>query len=1071
MKRMLINATQREELRVALVDGQKLYDLDIETPSREQKKANVYKGVITRVEPSLEAAFVDYGAERHGFLPFKEIARSYLDPDLAGNSGRPNVKEALKEGTEIIVQVEKEERGTKGAALTTFISLAGRYLVLMPNNPRAGGVSRRIEGDDRQEVREAMKDLAIPDGMGVIVRTAGVGRSAEEMQWDLDYLMQIWEAIQQAAEKRKAPLLIYQESNIIIRALRDYLRPDIGEVVVDNPEIFGQAQDFMRQVMPKSLNKLKLYEEHTPLFTRFQIESQIETAFQRDVALPSGGSIVIDYTEALVSIDINSARATKGADIEETALNTNLEAAEEIGRQMRLRDLGGLIVIDFIDMASNRNQREVESRLREMVKSDRARVQIGRISRFGLLELSRQRLRASIDEASHTVCPRCNGQGSIRGAQSLALSLMRLLEEEAIKERTSRVLLQVPVKVATYLLNEKRAALHAVESRHHVEVVIIPNESLETPHFELQRQRRDELPETETPSYGLATHYEDADTERLGIHEPVPREEPVVKAIQPPAPAPERIREAAAAKPGFLKWLWSTFFENDETAGVEADSAPPTKARSASKTGTAQRGRRGNGRRREGAGEGGDKAKPAEAAVKETPQRKPRKAAPQPADVVPSTSGSEAVTPQSDSPPSDGDSGNARSRRGRRGGRKRRSKESAPQVGSAEAQPETRGEDHDAAESSSSTLPEAAEAPAEPGRKQRERPKRAPAPQPGTITTAAGVTRQIRAGRPRIPTGAAAAAAEAVVQETVAATHPASGNPPPAAGTADEHPAAAANEQATIDANAGTAGNDSTAGTETTADQAAPKRGTRGGRPRRRRETPAATGASSPETDQTGSASHQDEQLTGTNAGHEAARRDQDVTTNVVPEEQPKATGSPADGAPDLTPDIASADSPETRTGERLPESERSASSAEPATPRPESTSSQPQAVDPTQELPVKEAAAPTVTVPNEREPGAGTAQPPSNTDRELATGTDDQAQPQAQPVEPLSASETPTASGQERVTDAADGSSATARTVAVPEEPQPAEPARKKSPGPSRTTPPESSPEADDNADGNNRA
>ncbi|MFO1350112.1 MAG: Rne/Rng family ribonuclease, partial [Gammaproteobacteria bacterium] len=489
MKRMLINATQKEELRVALVDGQKLYDLDIETPSREQKKANIYKGRVTRVEPSLEAAFVDYGAERHGFLPFKEITRDYLDSD----SGRSSIRDSLKEGQELVVQIDKEERGTKGAALTTFISLAGRYLVLMPNNPRAGGVSRRIEGDDRQEMRDLMASLNVPDGMGMIVRTAGVGRSAEELQWDLDYLIKVWEAIQTASAQKKAPFLIYQESDIIIRAMRDYLRADVGEIFMDNPEVYQRARDFVQQVMPYNLNKLKLYQDITPLFTRFQIESQIETAYEHAVTLPSGGSIVIDYTEALVSIDINSARATKGADIEETALNTNLEAAEEIARQVRLRDVGGLIVIDFIDMESARNQREVENRLRDALKMDRARVQVGRISRFGLLEMSRQRLRPPLDEASHVVCPRCNGFGSIRGVQSLALALLRLIEEEAMKEKTARVVVQVPVKVASFLLNEKRAALASIEKRRKISILVIPNESLETPHFELVRQRTDEL--------------------------------------------------------------------------------------------------------------------------------------------------------------------------------------------------------------------------------------------------------------------------------------------------------------------------------------------------------------------------------------------------------------------------------------------------------------------------------------------------------------------------------------------------------------------------------------------------
>jgi ribonuclease E len=566
---MLINATQQEELRVALVDGQKLYDLDIETPAREQKKANIYKSRITRIEPSLEAAFVDFGADRHGFLPFKEVSRSYFDRQSLGEGGKPTIKEAIKEGQEVVVQVEKEERGNKGAALTTFISLAGRYLVLMPNNPRAGGVSRRIEGEDRQEIREAMSNLNIPDGMGLIVRTAGVGRSLEELQWDLDYLLHAWQAIEMASQQRKAPFLIYQESNIIIRALRDYLRADIGEILIDSPDIFSQAQDFMRQVMPQNLPKLKLYTDHIPLFTRFQIESQIQTAYEREVALPAGGSIVIDYAEALVSIDINSARATKGSDIEETALNTNLEAAEEIARQLRLRDLGGLIVIDFIDMTISRNQREVEGRLRELLKMDRARVQLGRISRFGLLEMSRQRLRPSLDEASHGICPRCNGQGSIRGAESLALAILRLVEEAGMKDNTGRVIVQVPIKVATFLLNEKREGLQSIERRHRIKVLVIPNESLETPHFEITRQRADETPEdlANTPSYSLAVHHEDQDAFSASPHQPASNALPAVKSLSPsmpapmPTPAPTSPVSQAESGPGFLKWLWRSLFD------------------------------------------------------------------------------------------------------------------------------------------------------------------------------------------------------------------------------------------------------------------------------------------------------------------------------------------------------------------------------------------------------------------------------------------------------------------------------------------------------------------------------
>src|SRR5574340_1225803 len=452
MKRMLVNASQREELRVAMVDGQKLYDLDIEVPSREQKKANIYKGKISRIEPSLEACFVDYGSERHGFLPLKEISRVYFKPgdDL---SGRLNIRELLQEGEALVVQVDKEERGNKGAALTTFISLAGRFLVLMPNNPRAGGVSRRVEGEDRDDLREALAALRLPDGMGIIIRTAGVGRSGEELQWDLDYLLQIWDAIEKASQGRSAPFLIDQESNVIIRALRDYMRTDIGEILVDDAKTYEEARHFMEQVMPQNLDKLKHYEDRIPLFTRFQIESQIEAAFGRDVRLPSGGAVVIDHTEALVAIDVNSARATKGSDIEETALRTNLEAADEAARQMRLRDLGGLIVIDFIDMENPKNQREVEQRLKDALHHDRARVQTGKISRFGLLEMSRQRLQPSLGETSYNPCPRCHGTGHIRGTDSSALHILRILQEEAMKENTGAVRVQLPVDVATFLLN------------------------------------------------------------------------------------------------------------------------------------------------------------------------------------------------------------------------------------------------------------------------------------------------------------------------------------------------------------------------------------------------------------------------------------------------------------------------------------------------------------------------------------------------------------------------------------------------------------------------------------------
>lgn len=544
MKRILINATQAEEIRVAMVDGQRLYDLDIEHPFRAQKKSNIYKGVITRIEPSLEAAFVNYGAQRHGFLSFREIAPECYHPEAVkkyGNGSKVNVKDMLREGQEILIQVDKEERGNKGAALTTYISLAGRYLVLMPNNPKAGGVSRRIEGEDRQQIKQTLSDLEIPEGMGAIVRTAGVDRELEELSWDLDYLKTLWEAITSAANQHKAPILLYQESNVIIRALRDYFRRDIGEIVIDDPKVFRQAQDFMQAVMPHNLRKLKLYQDNTPLFSRYQVEYQIETAFQRTVNLPSGGAIVIDHTEALVSIDINSARATKGHDIEETALNTNLEAADEIARQLRLRDLGGLIVIDFIDMLPSKHQRDVERRLKEALKVDRARVQVGRISRFGLLEMSRQRLRPSLGESSQLVCPRCEGQGHIRNTDSLALSILRLMEEESMKELTGRVIAQVPVPVAAYLLNEKRDSIVNIQKRRNIELTVIPNPHMDTPHFEIMRVRTDDM-ETVGASYTQISEPEDTDADLMAdrLANPVQtQQEAVVGNVIPTQPAPQ----------------------------------------------------------------------------------------------------------------------------------------------------------------------------------------------------------------------------------------------------------------------------------------------------------------------------------------------------------------------------------------------------------------------------------------------------------------------------------------------------------------------------------------------------
>ena len=640
---MLINATHAEETRVGIVDGQKLVDIDIEVAGREQRKSNIYKGIITRIEPSLEACFVDYGEERHGFLPFKEVSRSYFKPGLDVRTA--TIREALTEGQELIVQVEKEERGNKGAALTTFISLAGRYLVLMPNNPRGGGVSRRIEGEDRQELRETMEKLSLPSGMSTIARTAGIGRSVEELQWDLDYLLKLWEAVAEAAapqyeyvtqEKGRtvthyitdaekdgkplkranpAPFLIVEESNLVIRAIRDYFQPDIGEILVDSDDIYEQARQFMAHVMPDMVGRVKRYREETPLFSRFQIEHQIESAYSRTVPLPSGGAIVIDHTEALVAVDVNSARATRGADIEETALKTNIEAAEEVARQMRLRDLGGLIVIDFIDMEEPRNQREIEQRLRDAIRPDRARVQIGRISRFGLMELSRQRLRPSLSEGHHITCPRCNGVGVIRDTESCALQVLRILQEEATKEGTGALHAQVPVDVATYLLNEKRAEVAKLEARYRVPVVLIPNTMLETPHYHIERLRSDdERLEDNVASYKRPEDLQEVADDPYALKsvedKPArPKQVPVIKNMLPTDYAP--VHEAkpeekpaapakAEEKPGFISGLFAAiarFFSSDASekkpAAAEDDKKPAKKDRR-----DGDRRRRGPGRER-----------------------------------------------------------------------------------------------------------------------------------------------------------------------------------------------------------------------------------------------------------------------------------------------------------------------------------------------------------------------------------------------------------------------------------------------------------------------------------------
>lgn len=562
MKRMLFNATQAEELRVAIVDGQTLLDLDIETLGKEQRKGNIYKGVITRIEPSLEACFVDYGTDRHGFLPFKEVSRSYFQ-DYEG--GRARIQDVLKEGMQVIVQVEKDERGNKGAALTTFISLAGRYLVLMPNNPRGGGVSRRIEGEERQELKAAMAELEVPRGMSLIARTAGIGRSVEELQWDFNYLLQLWRAIEEAGNAHQEPYLLFMESSLLIRAIRDYYRPDIGEILVDNQEVHEQISEFMSYVMPNNIGRLKLYQDHTPLFSRFQIEHQIESAFARSVSLPSGGAIVIDHTEALVSIDVNSARATRGADIEDTAFKTNMEAAEEVARQMRLRDLGGLVVIDFIDMENPKHQRDVENVLRDALKKDRARVQMGKLSRFGLLELSRQRLKPALGESSHTACPRCAGTGVIRSIESTALHVLRIIQEEAMKDNTGEVHAQVPVDVATFLLNEKRAELFGLEERLDVSVFLIPNTYLENPHYEITRVREDDVDENAEPSYKRVEVPEESESDKPfgGEKAKAARPEPAVKGVKHTQPAPVVAQTAVTASGswwgGFKSWLCKVF--------------------------------------------------------------------------------------------------------------------------------------------------------------------------------------------------------------------------------------------------------------------------------------------------------------------------------------------------------------------------------------------------------------------------------------------------------------------------------------------------------------------------------
>ena len=615
MKRMLFNATQAEELRVAIVDGQKLIDLDIESASKEQRKSNIYKGVITRIEPSLEAAFIDYGTDRHGFLPFKEVARVYFKSGT--EVGRARIQDALEEGQELIVQVEKDERGNKGAALTTFISLAGRYVVLMPNNPRGGGVSRRIEGEDRNELRDHMDKLPVPPGMSIIGRTAGIGRTYEELEWDLNYLLQLWHAVEDASTSQKGAFLIYQEGSLVIRAIRDYFHPEIGEILIDTDSIFEQAQQFMAHVMPDNVNRVKRYRDDVPLFSRFQIEHQIETAYSRQVSLPSGGAVVIDHTEALVSVDVNSARATKGHDIEETAFRTNCEAADEIARQLRLRDLGGLIVIDFIDMENQRNQREVETRLRDALHYDRARVQMGKISRFGLMELSRQRLRPSLGETAHQPCPRCSGTGFIRGIESTALHILRIIQEEAMKENSAAIHAQVPVDVATFLLNEKRTDIHAIEARMKVNVVLIPNIHLDTPNYTIQRLRHDDLNQEGVlpASYDLVVVPTEEEGKGTAAAEAKPPRQPAaVQNFTPDQAAPAPMAAPApsakpAQGPGIISRILG-LFRKQKPAAEKAGEARKEHARREPQR-REQRGRRDRGGQRERQeGRGGEQRPP-----------------------------------------------------------------------------------------------------------------------------------------------------------------------------------------------------------------------------------------------------------------------------------------------------------------------------------------------------------------------------------------------------------------------------------------------------------------------------
>lgn len=732
MLRMLINATQPEELRVAIADGQTLVDLDIETPALEQKKSNVYKGRVTRVEPSLEACFVDFGSTRHGFLPLKEICPQFYHSSARKGEGKVSIQEAVKEGQELIVQVEKEERGNKGAALTTYISLAGRYLVLMPTNPSAGGVSRRISGEDRQDLREQLQNVMAPDNVGIIVRTAGVGREAQELQWDLDYLLQLWQAIEKAASERKAPFLIYQESNLFIRALRDHMRNEIGEILVDDPQVFEDARKFIEDVMPHNVRKLKMYHDDVPLFSRFQIESQIESAYSRTVHLPSGGAVVIDHTEAMICLDVNSARATKGADIEETAYQTNLEAADEIARQLRLRDLGGLIVIDFIDMMDRHHQRDVEERLKHALQIDKARVQTGRISRFGLLEMSRQRLRPSLGESSLETCPRCDGHGTIRSTESLALSILRLAEEEAMKEHTGQVIVQAPTKVANFLLNEKRRVLADIEARHHVPITVIANEYLQRPKYEIERIRKADV--GDEPSYSHVQQPAPETRDGEAVRPPRAVAPPAVAAFSPSRPAPtppEALLEdpQQEQKPGFLGRVFGRLFGvSERPVPVHAEVRPAAPALAPSQP--PARPERESARRPAAEGGARDRARAAErtpgtgsaaAADRKTERKKaPRKKSvkkKRPARKVESRQDAAPAQPQEAKPASgDGAAAENGERKPSRRGRRRRSRYNTGKVRDGEADGAVTREDSPAAADAGPAAParESASAPPEP---------------------------------------------------------------------------------------------------------------------------------------------------------------------------------------------------------------------------------------------------------------------------------------------------------------------------------------------------------------------